>query len=106
MHNKTITERLDYLASLDFQVSIEWGSEINIWVTANDLIPACADVVLIVETIRRKGDKTFEDTIHRLCDVFDEWYVVNREILNDYWKHYDLDHKHKLEKVSLGWYDG
>lgn len=100
-----ITEHLDKIHKMGFWVTINWNEDFNITYNANDILPATAYAVGIMNCsyFRSQTDPyTFEEMIEVCCDFFYTWYNKNISIIKQFDKIYDQDSLLKLENVCLG----
>lgn len=99
-----VSDHLDKISSLGFEIILDWNSEFGIYYNANDVIPATAYSVLVLRCsyYKSKHSYTFVDMVECCCDVFYAWYNKNIDVIRNFDTNYDRDSMSKLEDVSRG----
>lgn len=100
-----LSEKLDRIHELGFWISINWKEEFGIYYNANDVIPATAYSIRILDCsyyVSKTNPYTFEKMIEVCCDIFFNWYNNNLFTINQFDKNYNKDSMSKLEDVCLG----
>lgn len=99
-----VSDHLDKISSLGFEITLDWNSEFGIYYNANDVMPASAYSVLILRCSYYKSKHsgyTFEEMIECCCDLFYGWYNKNINKIRDFDREYDVKHMEILEDCSL-----
>lgn len=100
-----MSDRLDEIYKLGFWITINWNEEFGIYYNANDVIPATAHALTILDCSYYKSKSnpySFDQMIDVCCDMFFTWYNKNLNIIKDFDDNYNKDSMYKLEDVCLG----
>lgn len=100
-----ISEKLDRIHELGFWITINWKEEFGIYYNANDVIPATAYAVRILDCsfyASKTNPYTFEKMVDICCDIFFNWYNNNLFTINEFDKNYNKDSMSTLEDVCMG----
>jgi hypothetical protein len=100
-----VSDKLDEIFKLGFWITINWKEEFGIYYNANDVVPATAYSIRIMDCsyyTSKTNPYSFEKMIEVCCDMFFNWYNKNLSVINDFDKNYNKDSMSKLEDVCLG----
>lgn len=95
-----ISNHLDKLYELGFEITLDWKSEFCVYYNANDVIPPI--LILRCSYYKSSSAYTFEDMIECCCDIFYNWYNKNIKIIKNFDVDYDKQTLDKLEDCSVG----
>lgn len=100
-----MSDRLNEIYKLGFWITINWNEEFGIYYNANDVIPATAYAITILDCSYYRSETnpyTFEKMIEICCDMFFNWYNKNLNYIRKFDENYNKDTMSKLEDVCLG----
>lgn len=101
----TTFEKLDEISKLGFWITINWKEEFSVFYNANDVVPATAYAIRILECsyyTSKTNSYTFEKFIEVCCDMFFNWYNKNLKVLKEFDDRYNKDSMSELEDTCLG----
>lgn len=97
-----ISDNLDKIFDLGFEVRLDWREDFSIYYNASDVIPATAHAILILECSYYKSIQsyTYEKMVECCCDIFYEWYNRNINKIEKFDKEYDIRTMDILENCA------
>lgn len=91
-------EDLDRIHSLGFQIELSWNDSINIYYNANDVYPASAYFIDVLNfSYYHVSGYEFQDMLKNCFDIFYEWYNKNLDIIKRFDKEGTPEALGKLE---------